>query len=267
MRTDAPPAAALFLFAHQDDEYGVFQRILDCRRRGLRVACAYLTDGATASASAATRNAESLAVLGQLGVAAGDIAFAGLETGIGDGRLPHHLAPGAAWLERWFGRWLECCGAVDSLHVPAWEGGHHDHDAVHVLGVTAAAQRGWLARSWQYPLYQAAGLPGSIMLRVMAPLPANGPVTSWPIAWPARLRFLRYCLAYPSQRRIWAWLFPHVLAHYLRHGVQALQPVSLARLGERPHPGPLYYEKRKLFTWNEMQAALAAWRAASPNHQ
>jgi LmbE family N-acetylglucosaminyl deacetylase len=263
MNADAPPSAALFLFAHQDDEYGVFQRILDCRRRGLRVACAYLTDGATASASAATRNAESLAVLGRLGVAAGDVAFGGLEAGIADGRLPRQLAPGAAWLERWLDRF----DTLDSLHAPAWEGGHHDHDALHVLAVSAAAQRGALARTWQYPLYQAAGLPGSSMLRVMAPLPANGPVTFSPIDWPTRLRFLRYCLAYPSQRRIWAWLFPHVLAHYLRHGVQALQPVLLERLGERPHPGPLYYEKRKLFTWIEMQAALAGWRAACPSQQ
>jgi LmbE family N-acetylglucosaminyl deacetylase len=261
MRSD-PPSAALFLFAHQDDEYGVFQRILDCRRRGLRVACAYLTDGATARASAATRNAESLAVLVQLGVAAGDIAFGGLEAGIGDGRLPRRLAPGAAWLERWLDRF----DAPDSLHAPAWEGGHHDHDAVHVLAVSAAAQRGWLARTWQFPLYQAAGLPGARMLRVMAPLPANGPVAFSPIDWPTRLRLLRYCLAYPSQRNIWAWLFPYVLAHYLRHGTQALQPVSLERLRERPHPGPLYYEKRKLFTWGEMQAALAAWRAASPTN-
>jgi LmbE family N-acetylglucosaminyl deacetylase len=263
MRSDAPPAAALFLFAHQDDEYGVFQRILDCRRRGLRVACAYLTDGATASASAATRNAESLAVLAQLGVQAGDIAFGGLATGIGDGRLPHHLGRGEAWLAGW----LEHFDAVDSLHAPAWEGGHHDHDAVHALAVTAAAQRGWLARTWQFSLYQAAGLPGTVLLRVMAPLPANGPVTIAPIDWPTRLRFLRYCLAYPSQRRIWSWLFPQVLAYYLWHGVQALQPVSLERLAERPHAGLLYYEKRNFFTWSAMQAALAAWRAASPNQQ
>lgn len=260
----AVPAAApsaLFLFAHQDDEYGVFQRLLDCRRRGLRLACAYLTDGATAGASAATRNAESLAVLGQLGVAASDVAFGGLETGIGDGCLPRNLAPAAAWLERWLARFE----AVDSLHAPAWEGGHQDHDALHVLAVTAAARRGWLARTWQYPLYQAAGVPGSRLLRVLAPLPANGPVTFSPIDWPTRLRFLRYCLAYPSQRKVWLWLFPYVLAHYLLHGVQALQPVSLQRLGERPHQGPLYYEKRKLFTWGEMQAALAAWRAPSPH--
>ncbi|HAK90971.1 MAG TPA: PIG-L family deacetylase, partial [Massilia timonae] len=36
---------ALFLFAHQDDEFGVFERIATLRRQGVRVACAYLTDG------------------------------------------------------------------------------------------------------------------------------------------------------------------------------------------------------------------------------
>jgi LmbE family N-acetylglucosaminyl deacetylase len=36
MAPDRNRPAALFLFAHQDDEFGVFQRIADCRRRGLR---------------------------------------------------------------------------------------------------------------------------------------------------------------------------------------------------------------------------------------
>ena len=74
---------ALFLFAHQDDEFGVFERIATLRRQGVRVACAYLTDGQTAKSSAAQRNAESLAVLAQLGVAPGDVIFAGTPAGVG----------------------------------------------------------------------------------------------------------------------------------------------------------------------------------------
>ncbi|TFW30401.1 PIG-L deacetylase family protein [Massilia horti] len=251
-------AAALFLFAHQDDEFGVYARILECRRRGQRVACAYLTDGQTGRAGAARRNAESLAVLARLGVDAGEVAFAGGILGIGDARLAQHL-PAA---ERWLQRWLERFGPIDSLHVPAWEGGHHDHDALHALAVTLAQRRGLVARTFQYPLYQASGLPGPLF-RVLAPLAENGSATARRIPWGERLRLLRLCLSYPSQRATWIGLFPFVLLHYITRGVQSLQPVSPARLAQRPHAGPLYYEKRKFFTWGEMTQALEAWRAAS----
>jgi hypothetical protein len=99
---------------------------------------------------------------------------------------------------------------------------------------------------------------------VLAPLPENGAVTTSPIGWRARWRYLRHCLSYPSQRGSWIGLFPFVLLHYLLHGVQSLQPVAPQRLAERPHPGALYYEKRQFYSWPAMTAALAAWRAAPP---
>lgn len=246
--------AALFLFAHQDDEFGVFQRILDCRRRGLRVACAYLTDGQTGTASAAQRNRESLAVLARLGVAPQDVFFAGSELGIGDARLPLHLDAACAWIDAWLGRFA----LIDTLYVTAWEGGHHDHDALHALAVTLAAERGLLGRTWQFSLYQAKGLPGPLF-RVLAPLPENGPAAAIRIPWRQRLQHLRACLSYPSQRNTWIGLFPFVLLHYLLRGVEQVQPVSPGRLREPPHAGALYYEKRKFFTWDRMTQALAAW--------
>jgi LmbE family N-acetylglucosaminyl deacetylase len=249
-------SAALFLFAHQDDEFGVFQRIAECRARGLRVVCAYFTDGATPTATAAQRNLESLAVLEQLGVAREDVHFPGQQLGIGDAQLPLHLERAA----RWFENWLDGFGEVESLHVTAWEGGHHDHDALHALAVTVAARRDLLPRTWQYSLYQAAGLPGPLF-RVLAPLPQNGPARRSSIPWRARRNYLGHCLSYPSQRSTWIGLFPFVLLHYALRGTQALQPVDPARLDQRPHPGPLYYEKRRFFTWDEMTRLVRSWRA------
>lgn len=262
MPTERQRPAALFLFAHQDDEFGVFQRIADCRARGLRVACAYFTDGATATATAAQRNLESLAVLARLGVERDAVCFPGQQLGIGDGRLPQHLERAAGWLDAW----LDGFTTIDSLHVTAWEGGHHDHDALHALAVTLAARRGLLARTWQYALYQAAGLPGPLF-RVLAPLPQNGPARTWPIPWRARRTYLGHCLSYPSQRGSWIGLFPFVLAHYLVRGTQSLQPVDPARLSQRPHPGPLYYEKRRFFSWDRMVQALEAWRNDVPEEK
>ena len=259
MPTEPIKAAALFLFAHQDDEFGVLQHIASYRARGLRVACAYLTDGRTARADSARRNAESRAVLTRLGVEDADIAFAGELLGIGDAQLPLHLATADAWI----GRWLDAHVAIEALHVTAWEGGHHDHDALHALAVRQAEARGLLARTWQFSLYQAHGLSGP-WFRVLAPLQANGRIDSIDIPWRDRLRNLRCCLAYPSQLTTWVGLFPPVAWHYLARGVESLQPVAPARIHERPHPGALYYEKRKFFTWDRMQEALQHWRAGFP---
>lgn len=252
---------ALFLFAHQDDEFGVLQHIADYRRHGVRVACAYLTDGQARSARAAQRNAESRRVLQRLGVAAHDIAFAGEALGIADACLPLRLDCAHAWI----GAWLDRHAAPAGLHVPAWEGGHQDHDALHAVAVELAAARGLLASTWQYSLYHGAGRRGPLP-RVLAPLAANGAASLRPIPWRDRWRNLRCCLGYPSQRATWALLFWPVAWHYLAYGTEALQPVSPARTHERPHAGPLYYERRRFFSWPRMQAALASWRAALPPH-
>ncbi|ELX10629.1 N-acetylglucossaminyl phosphatidylinositol deacetylase [Janthinobacterium sp. HH01] len=252
-------AVALFLFAHQDDEFGVFQTIEDCRRQGWRVVCAYLTHGAHGSAE--RRNQESRRVLATLGVADADIVFAGDALGIVDASLPRHLAAAGAWLTPWL---ASHAGGLRLLCAPAWEGGHHDHDALHFLAVQTAAGLGLGALLRQYALYNAHRCPGPLF-RVLSPLAANGPVQSTPVPWRARLRHLRLCLSYPSQRITWIGLFPFVLAHAVLRGRQALQPAAPARLAQRPHPGPLYYENRRFYTWEQLQADMAGYlRGAAP---
>lgn len=250
-------AVALFLFAHQDDEFGVFEHIARYRQQGVRVLCAYLTDGATASASSATRNAESRSVLSQLGVASNDILFAGEQLGIADASLPLHLARAADWI----GAWFDSFTAIEAIHVLAWEGGHQDHDALHALTVVLAERRGLLSRCWQFPLYHARGLRGPL-LHVLAPLAANGAVRDLPIAWRRRLFFLRLCSTYRSQYLIWIGLLPLVALHYIGCGSEQRQPVSLARLVQRPHAGKLGYEIRRFFTWPHLLARLTRWRAS-----
>lgn len=255
MEATAPPA--VFLFAHQDDEFGVFHRIEQCIRNGQRVHCAFLTDGAYRRASAEQRNRESLAVLMRLGVRREDVAFAGAQVGIRDGALPECMRSAYAWVQCW----LAAIGTIDFLHVPAWEGGHQDHDALHALGVILAHEQGWLDRVRQYPLYHGFRCPHPL-LRALVPLDANGPVLSERLSLRARLRYLRLCLAYPSQLNAWLMLFPLVAWHYAARGSQDLQPASLQRLAEPPHPGALYYERRAFYCWQRMRERLIAFRPA-----
>lgn len=258
MPTKRAAGTALFLFAHQDDEYGVFQVIEDSLRRGRRVACAYLTEGAAGSGP--RRNAESLAVLAGMGVDAREVAFAGDRLAIVDGTLPRHMAAAGDWLQTW----LASFDDVELVCVTAWEGGHHDHDALHFLTAHAAEKLGLLARVRQYSLYNARGRRAP-WFNVLAPLAANGAVERASIGWGARLRHLGRLLRYPSQWKTWIGLFPFVLWHYVRHGSQQLQPVALERLAERPHAGPLYYEQRRFYTFEAMRQDMADWLARPHN--
>ncbi|WP_348694568.1 PIG-L family deacetylase [Duganella fentianensis] len=254
------PQRALFLFAHQDDEYGVYAAIADCVQRGLAVQCAYFT--CAAGALAQQRNQESLAVLARLGVPASAVHFAGDQLAIPDASLPQHLAQAADWIEQWLLQGADRAAAsIDSIYVTAWEGGHHDHDALHAITCEIAARHGLLERVQQYALYNALGCPAPLF-RVLSPLTQNGAVTRQRLPWRQRWQHLRLCLMYPSQRNTWIGLFPFVLLHYLLRGEQQLQGVALARLQQRPHAGALYYENRRFYRWEQLQQDLAQWRAS-----
>ncbi|WP_426075815.1 PIG-L deacetylase family protein [Janthinobacterium sp. PSPC3-1] len=258
LNTSTAPIA-LFLFAHQDDEFGVFQRIVDELQRGRRVICMYLTSGVPAGADPARRNAESLAVLHGLGVAPADICFAGHVLAIPDGALQEHVATAATWLSAETAAWHD----LAVVYLLAWEGGHPDHDVLHAIGLQVFGARRQVPVLRQFALYNGNRCPWQFF-RVLSPLALNGAVETTTIPWQQRLRFLRLCLRYPSQRMTWIGLLPFVLLHYLFDGRQALQPVAAERVLQRPHAGPLYYEKRGFSTWQTVQARLAQWRAGLP---
>lgn len=242
---DSQPAA-LFLFAHQDDEFGVFQQILNEQQNGRMVLCAYLTDGASPGVRPAVRNAESLHVLAALGVLEKNVMFAGERLGIRDATLPEHMSAVEKCL-----RGILDSYAVERIYVTAWEGGHHDHDALHAVTVQLCYALGRQAEVSQFSLYNGKNRPGPFF-SVLKPISENGVVNKQTISFKNRLRFLRYCLSYPSQRKTWIGLLPFVAMRYLFSPCQELQEVSIERLKSRPHSGKLYYEKRNFFTWARM---------------
>jgi LmbE family N-acetylglucosaminyl deacetylase len=252
-----PASTALFLFAHQDDEFGVFEKIIQERNKGRRVSCAYLTDGAFGGAAPERRNAESRTVLMQLGVRKEDIFFAGGLLAIPDAGLSQRLTAAAEWIGGWFGDFRE----IGAIYVPAWEGGHHDHDALHAVAVCIAARTGLLNRMRQFPLYTGYGCRPP-WFKVLLPLAGNGAVEETTIPWLRRLQFMRHCLRYRSQAKTWLGLLPFVALHYCRAGTQAVQPVAEQNIMQPPHKGVLYYEGRGFYTWSRLSADISAWRQA-----
>ena len=250
-------SVAIFFFAHQDDEFAVFHQLCEERREGRRICCVYLTNGESRGVAAHVRNTESVAVLLKLGVAQRDILFVGQELSIGDGALPDNMDTARSWLVAWIAQ----CSDVAAIYVPAWEGGHPDHDAAHAIVVSVMAQSNTLDKARQFSLYNSYRCPAPFF-RVLSPLAANGQVVESRIPYADRFRFLALCLSYRSQTKTWIGLFPFVLWNYLVKGTQCLQPISLERMRSRPHPGTLYYEARKFDDWPRFSARLQAhWQS------
>lgn len=236
---------SVFLFSHQDDEYGIYHTLLRQVDKRKDIRCVYLTDGGIKSKQ---RNKESLKVLLKLGLKPEQVLFQGNKLGIKDGKLINNLSLAI----NWFLPFIKSLGDIDKIYTPAWEGGHPDHDALHVLAVITTNYLGILEKVRQFSLYNAFNVPAPFF-RVMSPLKNNGKVKKIKIPIVKRLKFIKMCLSYPSQLKSWVGLFPFVAYSYLFIGKQYLQKASLKRLDNRPHEGRLYYENRGLNNWNDMR--------------
>ena len=235
---------AIFLFAHQDDECGCLYEIHRLVSRGDKVFIAYLTSGSLDGSPSPIRDAESKKVLTRLGVDKSNIFFLGSEARIPDGRLSGHLEVGFCAINELIVK----IGTPQRLYFLAWEGGHQDHDAVHLIGIVMAEQLGIVERCYQIPFYTGANLP-SVFFRLFFPLPENGEGQRLHIPWSLRIRFVTLCFYYPSQIKTWLGLFPFFFVHYLFSGIQTLQYVSLKRIHEPPHSGVLLYERRQFYSY------------------
>jgi LmbE family N-acetylglucosaminyl deacetylase len=249
---------ALFVLAHQDDEIAMAARMKHLLREGWTLSVVYLTNGTTPE----IRDDEARAALSCIGVELARVHFFGFP----DGSLVDHLDEAFEMIERlWDGRWQMADGGsalrhppsairhpssiVDAVYCLAWEGGHHDHDASHLIAVALATRRN--LPCIELPIYHGHRTPGAVF-RSFAPL-GNG--------WTARRITMRegldvalLCRFHPSQRRTWMALLPEALLRLVVGRKEWTRPASIERLRAKPHAGRLYYERRFGVTWMDFEA-------------
>jgi len=237
---------ALFVFAHQDDEIAAATRILHLLREGWTVSIAYLTDGEGRAAPSRVRDEESRRVLTDLGV---DL-LQGFLFAMPDFPFPiplvEHLPKALQLLES------AIADPVHELYCLAYEGGHQDHDASHLVAVAFARRHGILDRSFEMPLYHGGAMPGPFF-NTLAPLRIGGPWSGRTIGLGEGLRVIGLCRTYRSQRRTWLGLGPGALVRLALGKCEWCRRVDLSRLRDKPHPGRLFYERRFGVTWDEFR--------------
>jgi hypothetical protein len=230
----------LFLFPHQDDEYFVAPLLAD---EPARARCFFLTKGDFHGCDPAVRNKESVRALNVLGVPRENIMFLGEELEIPDNRLMFHLETVSHSLKAE----IRNPSGLKKIYVPAYEGGHPDHDAASILGAALGFE---LDRPvFEFYAYHAhPQIP--YFFEVMKPtgmrregsFQVNGATFSFRTFWLFRF--------YPSQWKTWLGLLPQLCLRCLRDRRIFLHPSRREDFDSRPHPGTLYYECRGWTTFS-----------------
>ena len=239
---------SVFIFAHQDDEFGVYAEIIRLIKNDSKVIVLYLTSGSLDGKPRPDRNCESLNVLRDIGVMQENIYFLGSDIYIPAARMYEYLDT----IYQQILKLLSPIEKIASLYFLSWEGGHQDHDATHIIGLALAKQLKILDDSFQFTLYSGHKLPWKLF-KLFSPLASNGEVITYKIAWHLRLKLIRYALSYKSQFMPMVGLFPFFLLHLIFKGTQILQPVTINRILEQPHPGKLLYERRGIITYSNFK--------------
>lgn len=239
--SDVPEAGQLvaFVFAHQDDEMGVFPLIEQAIAEKRIPVCIYLTsDSKTSIRFSKTREAESCKVLETIGVNASDIHFLGSELGVQDGELMRHLNLSIDRLVQL----LKTFDKLKRVYVHAYEGGHHDHDAANVAVAHALESMSASYLGWQFPMYRASKL-FFVPYTINKPLPENGVVKKIIFCRLSSIRYVFLTFSYRSQWKSMLGLVPFYMIAWVCGGHSKIQPIDLRRTYHRPHSGSLLYEQ------------------------
>lgn len=250
-RVDPSRQSVLFLFSHNDDEFFVLPRLEREVAEGNDVLCVYTTDGAAYGESPMRRLKESYAVLSPRGIPPENIIPLGTHCDIRDGTS--FRAMDDLWLQL---RTLAEGRRFSRIYVPAWEGGHADHDAAHLLAVALAQLQG--SEVYEFSLYHSLGAVGPI-ISAMSLIPLSGTVVHEPVTLRGALSWLLASRHYRTQRRAFLGLLPLSLPQILLHRALPLRRVENRDYRCRPHSGPMFYETRFKVPYDEFYNATRAF--------
>lgn len=244
------PGVSLFILAHPDDEVLFWPLIARCSAE--KLAILYVTDGSAGGAFLPeTRARETRSMLAALGVNPAVATFLGQERNLPDGTLYRNVD--AAWAA--ISSWAENAGPISRIYTHAWEGGHQDHDICHVLSL-ALGRTSSTECVEQVACYRRPD-SGIAPYSVFDPIKANGLLKSLTMTTSEKRAMAGCILRYPSQWKSWVGLGPPLLTRLAMASQFPLQPVSLSRLTERPHPSKLLYEARGGPSFEAMQQAIS----------
>ena len=254
------PGTALFVLAHHDDEVFCAGHLLRAMTAGRRLRILWATAGGLAPAR--RRLLEGARVCRLLGLAPSAVHDLGLPD---QGALFHIASIVCAAEALLDAAHADGDGQAPVVYVPAYEGGHPDHDAVNLAVAVLRSRRPELSVR-EFPLYRRGG----VGLSVQSPLPAVG--TS-PQRFDARplgkdALTLRRCLARANASQLLPSLLPLLALAWAagRGRAEPSRPLPAHDYTRRPHHGALLYELYTRRRFGEFRtAAIAVLPGARPH--
>jgi len=242
----------VILLPHPDDEFAILPYLADEFLAGRELHLIWITDGAFGGNDPAIRREESLAALDRCAITPTSALFVGMADGLPDGTLHLHMGRAFEALRAA----VEHLDTPFELWIPAWEGGHQDHDAAHALGRTLARSFGGIVI--EYPLYNGENLAGPLF-RTLTPLKRKSTLRERQFDSSDLQLMLRACACYKSQWRSFAGLLPLTIYHFAMGRPLSLAAVDLHTPMSKPHSGRLLYERRTSLRWVDVARSFEAF--------
>jgi len=235
-----------YLFAHQDDEFGVFIKLKeDIKKYDTYIF--YLTKGTNKKLNKlkpTNRDKESLKTLVKIGLSKKNIFFLGREFQIDHNKLYLNLN----FIFKKLMQKINIIGKPNMIISHSWEGGHEDHDACNLIARKFAHKFKILDKSFEFSLYNSYK-SSFFYYRVFNPIKKGG--KKYKTNLRTRLFLIFLLFNYKSQIKTWIGLYPFIIYHYLFKGYNFIENLNSSLFIKRPHKNVLLYEKRKSCTFKK----------------
>ena len=228
--------SVLVLLPHNDDEFFLAPLLEEWKNSNDTVFIAYLSYGSIYGVSNGVRKKESEKFLSKYSIRAENIIYPSEQLNVFDGHVIDELNSLYIFLIEKYKKIK-----LDKMIIPAWEGGHHDHDSVHVLGV-AVALKCRIHDIYEFSIYNRWKTIGPLF-NVMKIIKRNK-IWEVKIKKIQALKYIYRIFIFRSQLKTFLGLFPGIVYAYLIKGRIELNRVEKYNYLSPPHGGQLLYERR-----------------------
>lgn len=235
----------LIFIPHQDDEVFIFPYLMMLRKSSRAVKIIYLTNGEYRNFKSEIRNIESINSLGQIGINRESIFFLGEKLNIYDGSVVFNLEAIYKEIIKIFRN----NNNISEILMPAWEGGHHDHDATNFLISFIAGKLNLHTKIRQFYTYNCDHKIKPFF-NVLKPLKSDSDNISIKFSLADGIKSLLSIRFYKSQLIPFIGLGPQLF--YVFIFIRNIHfNTSLKNHYNKPHNGKLLYERRNRFSYDK----------------
>lgn len=187
------------------------------------------------------RASESRKFLESFGYQSDIFLFVGRDLHIEDGSVALRTKEISAYLLENLG--LSC---ATKILTPAWEGGHPDHDACFIIANLLALETE--AKVTSYYTYNGFNTKW-LFFRIMHPIPDSDVVVRTLVPLRLYLEILCRIRFFRSQWKTWLMFLPGLIWKLTSRRHVSLKTISIPWKLQRPHSGPLLYERYNRITF------------------